>query len=134
MSFLYRIHANLRTTVYCNAIAAGGVDEWNFAWSKFEEATIAIEADKLRYALSCTKEPWLLNRSAHRQQSPLHHHQYTLLILSTYLCRYLEYTLDPVKIRKQDATSTIVYIAENVIGQSLAWDFIRARWSYIFNE
>ncbi|KAF6722116.1 Aminopeptidase N [Oryzias melastigma] len=104
-----RIHANLRTTVYCNAIAAGGVAEWNFAWSKFEEATIAIEADKLRYALSCTKEPWLLNR-------------------------YLEYTLDPAKIRKQDATSTIVYIAENVIGQSLAWDFIRARWSYIFNE
>lgn len=48
--------------------------------------------------------------------------------------RYLEYTLDPQKIRKQDATSTIVYIANNVVGQSLTWDFVRARWSYIFTQ
>lgn len=48
--------------------------------------------------------------------------------------RYLQYTLDPQKIRKQDATSTIVHIASNVIGQSLAWDFVRAQWSYIFNQ
>ncbi|XP_073328901.1 aminopeptidase N-like [Pagrus major] len=103
------IHPNLRSTVYCNAIAAGGAAEWEFAWSKFKNASIAIEADKLRYALACTKQPWLLNR-------------------------YLEYTLIPDMIRKQDATSTIVYIANNVIGQSLAWDFVRARWSYIFSE
>ncbi|TKS74007.1 Aminopeptidase N [Collichthys lucidus] len=102
------IHPNLRSTVYCNAIAAGGAKEWDFAWAKFNNSN-AIEADKLRYALSCTKQPWLLNR-------------------------YLEYTLDPDMIRKQDATSTIVYIANNVIGQSLAWDFVRARWSYIFTE
>jgi aminopeptidase N len=48
--------------------------------------------------------------------------------------RYLEYTLNPSLIRKQDATSTIVYIASNVVGQPLAWDFIRDRWSYIFNQ
>lgn len=53
--------------MYCNAIAAGGAEEWEFAWSQFKNATIAIEADKLRYALACTKQPWLLNRSAHRQ-------------------------------------------------------------------
>lgn len=64
MSSFFRIHPNLRSTVYCNAIAAGGVDEWNFAWGKFKNATIAIEADKLRFALSCTKQTWLLNRSA----------------------------------------------------------------------
>uniref|UniRef100_A0A672ZKT2 Aminopeptidase n=1 Tax=Sphaeramia orbicularis TaxID=375764 RepID=A0A672ZKT2_9TELE len=104
-----KIHPNLRSTVYCNAIAAGGADEWEFAWKKFQNATIAIEADKLRYALSCTKQPWLLNR-------------------------YLEYTLEPKLVRKQDATSTIVYIAGNVVGQPLAWDFVRARWEYIFNQ
>ncbi|XP_054476641.1 aminopeptidase N-like isoform X2 [Anoplopoma fimbria] len=104
-----QIHPNLRSTVYCNAIAAGGAKEWEFAWSQFQNATIAIEADKLRSALACTKQPWLLNR-------------------------YLEYTLDPDMIRKQDATSTIVYIANNVVGQSLAWDFVRAQWSYIFKE
>ncbi|XP_044048314.1 aminopeptidase N-like isoform X2 [Siniperca chuatsi] len=103
------IHPNLRSTVYCNAIAAGGAKEWEFAWSQFKDATIASEADKLRSALACTKQPWLLNR-------------------------YLEYTLDPNMIRKQDATSTIVYIANNVVGQSLAWDFIRAQWSHIFTQ
>ncbi|XP_034082999.1 aminopeptidase N-like isoform X2 [Gymnodraco acuticeps] len=104
-----QIHPNLRSTVYCNAIAAGGAKEWEFAWSEFQKATIASEAEKLRSALSCSKQPWLLNR-------------------------YLEYTLNSTLIRKQDATSTIVYIASNVAGQSLAWDFVRARWTYIFNE
>uniref|UniRef100_A0A8C8M4U4 Aminopeptidase n=1 Tax=Oncorhynchus tshawytscha TaxID=74940 RepID=A0A8C8M4U4_ONCTS len=104
-----RIHPNLRTTVYCSAIAAGGAAEWEFGWDQFKAATIAIEADKLRSALACTKQPWLLNK-------------------------YLEYTLDANKIRKQDATSTIVYIASNVVGQSLAWDFMRDRWNYIFTQ
>ncbi|XP_028439977.1 aminopeptidase N isoform X1 [Perca flavescens] len=103
------IHPNLRSTVYCNAIAAGDAKEWEFAWDEFQNATIASEAEKLRSALACTNQPWLLNR-------------------------YLEYTLMPNLIRKQDATSTIVYIANNVVGQSLAWDFVRARWSYIFKE
>ncbi|XP_072241404.1 aminopeptidase N-like [Leuresthes tenuis] len=103
------IRPNLRSTVYCNAIAAGGAAEWEFAWSQFRNATIASEAEKIRAALACTKQPWLLNR-------------------------FLEFTLDPNLIRKQDATSTIVYIANNVVGQSLAWDFVRARWSFIFAE
>lgn len=104
-----KINVNLKTTVYCNAIAAGGVDEWDFAWSMYKNATIASEADKLMYALSCTRQPWLLNR-------------------------YLEYCLDPDKIRKQDATATINYIAGNVVGQPLAWDFIRSQWDHLFND
>ncbi|KAI5620955.1 aminopeptidase N, partial [Silurus asotus] len=101
-----RIPAHLKSTIYCNAIAAGNEDDWDFAWKKYEEATLATEQDVLRYALSCTKIIWLLNR-------------------------YLEYTLDPNKIRKMDAVSTINYIARNVAGQALAWDFIRAQWTYI---
>ncbi|TKS69747.1 Aminopeptidase Ey [Collichthys lucidus] len=104
-----KISANLKSTVYCNAIAAGGVDEWDFAWSMYKNASIASEADKLMYALSCTKQPWLLNR-------------------------YLQYCLDPDKIRKQDATYTITYIASNAIGQPLAWDFVRANWDHIYND
>lgn len=103
------IHPNLRSTVYCYAIATGGVEEWDFTWKMFKKATVAAEAVKLRAALSCTREPWLLNR-------------------------FLDYTLDPNKIRKQDATSTIGAIASNVVGQPLAWNFVRARWEYLFNE
>uniref|UniRef100_A0A4W5PC50 Aminopeptidase n=1 Tax=Hucho hucho TaxID=62062 RepID=A0A4W5PC50_9TELE len=104
-----RIHPNLKATIYCQAIAAGGEKEWEFAWGKFENATTATEKDKLRYALSCTRKIWLLNR-------------------------YLEYTLNPDKIRKMDAVSTISYIARNVAGQALAWNFVRANWNYISLE
>uniref|UniRef100_A0A8C8HE29 Aminopeptidase n=1 Tax=Oncorhynchus tshawytscha TaxID=74940 RepID=A0A8C8HE29_ONCTS len=49
------IHPNLRQTVYCSAIAAGGVKEWDFAWRMYREASIASEADKLMYSLACTR-------------------------------------------------------------------------------
>ncbi|XP_068612845.1 aminopeptidase Ey-like [Brachionichthys hirsutus] len=103
------IDPNLKSTVYCNAIAAGGVAEWDFAWRMYKNATIASEADKLMHGLSCSTQPWLLNR-------------------------YLDYCLDPEKIRKQDATSAITSIASNPIGQALAWDFVRAKWDFIFND
>ncbi|XP_069840540.1 aminopeptidase N-like [Dendropsophus ebraccatus] len=103
------IHPNLRTTIYCNAIARGGEEEWNFAWEQFKNTTNAQEADKLRAALSCSREPWILNR-------------------------LLEYSLDFNKIRKQDALSTINNVASNVVGQGLAWDFIRGKWGRLFNE
>ncbi|MBN3287948.1 AMPN Aminopeptidase, partial [Polyodon spathula] len=103
------IQPNLRTSIYCSAISTGGAAEWDFGWEMFKNATIATEADKLRSALSCATQPWILNR-------------------------YLEYSLQADKIRKQDATSTIVYIAGNVVGQSLAWDFIRSQWQTIYNQ
>ncbi|XP_068175753.1 aminopeptidase N-like isoform X2 [Antennarius striatus] len=56
------IHPNLKSTVYCSAIAFGGVEEWDFAWMMFKNATLASEASRLRAAMSCTKIPWLLNR------------------------------------------------------------------------
>ncbi|XP_063046776.1 aminopeptidase N-like [Engraulis encrasicolus] len=104
-----RIDPNLKSAVYCKAIAAGGEAEWNFGWEMFRNATVASEAARLRSALACTKVPWLLNR-------------------------YLAWALDPSKIRKQDVTSTIGYIANNVVGQSFAWDFFRAKWDVLFKE
>lgn len=64
-----------------------------------------------------------------------HHSQLLTCTHAAYLLfRYLEYTLNSSLIRKQDATSTIIYIANNVVGQPLAWDFVRAQWSYIFTQ
>uniref|UniRef100_A0A8C2D6I9 Aminopeptidase n=1 Tax=Cyprinus carpio TaxID=7962 RepID=A0A8C2D6I9_CYPCA len=102
------IHPNLRSTVYCSAIASGGADEWDFGWLMFKNA-IGIEADKLMSALACAKDTKLLER-------------------------YLGYTLDASMIRKQDASSVIVYIASNPDGQTLAWDFVRRNWVYMFTE
>ncbi|CAH7340748.1 aminopeptidase N [Phodopus roborovskii] len=103
------IHPNLRSTVYCNAISFGGEEEWNFAWDQFRKATLVNEADKLRTALACSKDVWILNR-------------------------YLTYTLNPDYIRRQDATSTIISIANNVAGQSLVWDFVRSNWKKLFEN
>ncbi|XP_028679112.2 aminopeptidase N-like [Erpetoichthys calabaricus] len=103
------IHPNLRSLIYCSAIASGGVEVWDFGWKMFRNTTFTAESDRLRYALSCAKEPWLLNR-------------------------YLEYSLNQEYIRKQDSISTISYIASNVVGQSLVWDFIRSRWETLFNK
>ncbi|KAG9340759.1 hypothetical protein JZ751_020351, partial [Albula glossodonta] len=104
-----QIHPNLKSTIYCHGIAAGGEKEWEIVWERYQKATIATEKDKLRYALSCSKDIWILSR-------------------------YLQYTLDPTKIRKMDAVSTINYIARNVAGQSLAWDFVESQWTYISEE
>ncbi|XP_041508649.1 aminopeptidase N [Microtus oregoni] len=103
------IHPNLRSTVYCNAIAFGGEDEWDFAWGQFRNATLVNEADKLRTALACSKDVWILNR-------------------------YLSYTLNSEYIRRQDATSTIINIANNAVGQSLVWDFVRSNWKKLFED
>ncbi|XP_043979489.1 aminopeptidase N-like [Gambusia affinis] len=100
------IHTNLRSVIYCQAVAAGEKKEWEFAWEKFQSSTDTSEKDQLRKALSCTKKTWLLNR-------------------------YLTYTLDPDKIRLMDVTSTINFIAQNAAGQALAWNFIRAHWDYV---
>ncbi|KAL0968053.1 hypothetical protein UPYG_G00261690 [Umbra pygmaea] len=104
-----RIHPNLRTVVYCSAIAAGGVLEWDFGWNMLKNATIASEADKLMSSLACTKDNFLLKR-------------------------YLDYTLDPDKIRKQDATSVILFISSNVEGEKLAWDFVTKNWHNMFTQ
>ncbi|XP_049573010.1 aminopeptidase N [Syngnathus scovelli] len=103
------VHPNLKGSMYCLGVELGGADEWDFVWRMLENATLASEASRLRSALSCTKVPWLLNR-------------------------YLEYSLDPTKIRKQDATSTITSVANNVVGMPLAWNFVRAHWKQLFQE
>ncbi|XP_032650172.1 aminopeptidase N [Chelonoidis abingdonii] len=103
------IPPNLRSSIYCSAIKTGSEEDWDFLWQMFKNATVVAEADKLRSAMACSREPWILRR-------------------------YLEYCLDPTKIRKQDAVSTINSIASNVVGQSLAWDFVRGNWETLFSQ
>ncbi|KAG7523067.1 aminopeptidase N-like [Solea senegalensis] len=103
------IDANLRSAVYCSAVAAGDEVEWEFGWSQFKNATVASEASKLMSALACTDNKQLLQR-------------------------YLSYTLNPTMIRKQDATSVITSVASNRAGQSVAWDFVRDKWEFMFTQ
>uniref|UniRef100_A0A3B4BC34 T-box domain-containing protein n=1 Tax=Periophthalmus magnuspinnatus TaxID=409849 RepID=A0A3B4BC34_9GOBI len=106
----YSIHANVRSVVYCSAIAAGAEREWDFGWSQFKSAAVASEASKLMSALACATKPELLQRY-----------------------EYLSFTLNSTMIRKQDASAVITAVASNRVGQSMAWDFVREQWKYITN-
>ena len=56
------ISQNVRPTVYCTAIAAGGEAEWLFAWEQYNKADVASEKITLLRAMGCTREVWLLSR------------------------------------------------------------------------
>lgn len=140
------IHSNLRSVVYCHAVAVGGEKEWEFTWNKFQNANDTFEKEQLRRALSCTTKIWLLNRWRHRFRLKSEHKDliriryyssrpclslsYSVPLLSR---RYLEYTLDPEKIRLMDVAFTVASVASNVAGHALAWNFIRANWEYVQN-
>ncbi|KAH0620169.1 hypothetical protein JD844_014802 [Phrynosoma platyrhinos] len=124
----------------------------------FRNTTVVSEADKLRSALACSSEPWILQRQVN---SAPRRKMWSLGgsragwkgggmrawhltwggqaggASSQMYChtanRYLQYTLSDM-IRRQDATSTINSIARNVVGQSLVWDFVRANWKTLFNQ
>ncbi|XP_029952086.1 aminopeptidase Ey-like [Salarias fasciatus] len=103
------IQANLRDVVYCQAVAAGGAEQWEFVWNQFLSCSDPAERVRLRKALSCSRRVWLLSR-------------------------LLQYTLDPEKIRLNDVSSIIEDVSSNAAGHALAWNFIRAHWDYIVTD
>ncbi|NXY50682.1 AMPN Aminopeptidase, partial [Ceuthmochares aereus] len=128
------IPPNLRSSIYCSIVATGGEEAWDFIWERFREATVVSEADKLRTALACSTQPWILKRWVRGSRVGAAALPPCQPLTCRCLPRYLEYTLDPSKIRKQDATSTINSIASNVVGQPLAWDFICDNWRTLFSQ
>ncbi|XP_052787465.1 aminopeptidase N-like isoform X1 [Mya arenaria] len=103
------IDPGLKSTVYCTAIAEGGIEEWEFALNQYRTANVAAEKSRLLSALSCSKETWILSR-------------------------YLNMAIDENEIRRQDSVSVIVYISRNTIGRSLAWDFFREQWDFLLTD
>lgn len=99
------ISPNLKSVVYCTAVRTGGEKEWNFIWKRYLESNVGSEKDLLLYALGCTRETWLLSR-------------------------YLDWAVtEKSGIRKQDVTRVFGSVASNIIGQPLAFNYIRERWS-----
>lgn len=62
LQFLGRVDANLKTMVYCTGVETGGEAEWEFVLQQYKESTLAAESNRLLYALSCSKQTWLLSR------------------------------------------------------------------------
>ncbi|XP_072372595.1 aminopeptidase Q-like [Scyliorhinus torazame] len=96
----------IRNVIYCEAIKAGTDKEWNFAWTLYLNHTSMEEDDDLLIAMSCSREPWILNR-------------------------YLYYTLDDSMISPEHSFVVYRSVAQNLIGWPLVWNFIRANLNVI---
>ncbi|CAG9766839.1 unnamed protein product [Ceutorhynchus assimilis] len=92
------IPKDLAGVIYCTALKYGGENEWNFLWHKYKQSNVATEKSNLLNILGCTREIWLLNR-------------------------YLEWSLDDTKIRRQDSSSVFNSVAMNDVGYFLAKQF-----------
>lgn len=103
------ISPNLKSIVYCTAVKMGGEKEWEFIWQRYKESNVGSEKDLLLQALGCTREIWLLSR-------------------------YLDWALtENSGIRKQDVVQVFSSVANNVIGQSLAFNYFRTNWNKLTN-
>ncbi|XP_069173006.1 LOW QUALITY PROTEIN: uncharacterized protein [Procambarus clarkii] len=103
------VSANLKGTVYCTAIAAGGEEEWNFAWGQYLASNLGSDKATLLSALGCTKQIWILSR-------------------------YLDMAFtDGSGIRRQDAAAAFSSVSRNDIGRDLAWNYLRDQWQKISN-
>lgn len=93
------IPRDLRSVVYCQALKVGGENYWEFLWERYQNSNVATEKQQILGSLACVKELWLLQR-------------------------YLQWSIDPTKVRKQDSTLVFSSVAENEIGYLLAKDFL----------
>ncbi|XP_069952146.1 aminopeptidase N [Cherax quadricarinatus] len=103
------VSPNLKRTVYCTAIAAGGEEEWNFGWNQYLASNVGSEKSTLLYALGCTKEIWILSR-------------------------YLDMTFyEGSSIQKRDAPTVFYSISDNDVGRDVAWNYLRDQWDQIYD-
>lgn len=101
------IAPDIRDNVYVfGAQEAARQDEWDAMWTAYEASQVSSEKIRLLYGMAQTREVWLLSR-------------------------YLEFCKDESKIRSQDFFNVIQYIADNSVGNPLAWDWVRKNWEYM---
>ncbi|XP_063229950.1 aminopeptidase N-like [Bacillus rossius redtenbacheri] len=94
------ISANLKSVVYCTAVANGGEKEWNFLWERYTNAELAAEKALILTALGCSK---------------------TTSTLNSYLQKSIT---ENSGIRKQDAASVYSAVYSNMEGIDVALDFL----------
>ena len=106
----FQVIPDLRSVVYFYGISQNGEKEWDIAFNRLQKTNVASERRKLMYGLAGTSEPWIINR-------------------------YLQYAFDETKIKSQDTSAVISYIANsNPIGRHFAWNFLKEMWPTILDK
>lgn len=99
----------MRRIVYCTAISKGDEKDWSFLWQQYQKSNVATEKVTILSTLGCTRHIWLQKR-------------------------YLEWSLDPSIIRKQDASTVFASVANNEVGSYVAADFFFENIHKIFKQ
>lgn len=103
------VSPNVRLIAYCAAIREGGEAEWNFALRRYETTNLLSEKNILLKALGCSSKRWVLAK-------------YLSMIIT-----------NNTTIRKQDGDVAFIAVAKNIIGNQLAFEFLRNNWNDIAN-
>lgn len=101
------IPVDVREVALCTGVARGRTKDWKLVWKRYLKEDFKEEKNILLRSLTCTREPWLLER---------------LLHLS------LNYDSG---IPLQDGSEVFVHVAENVYGRDLAYNFFKRNWDEI---
>ncbi|XP_046566068.1 aminopeptidase N-like [Haliotis rubra] len=96
-----RINPDLKRVVPCNAIRYGGMAEWNFAYNQYKsEDPTGDDSFYWFNALSCTTQPWLLQR-------------------------LLDMSLDNTTFHSSDAFFNIYSVSGNAAARDITWNFLK---------
>ncbi|XP_036888172.1 aminopeptidase Q [Sturnira hondurensis] len=95
----------IKTVVLCYGIALGSDKEWDFLLSIYANNTKEEEKIQLIYAMSCSKDPWILNR-------------------------FMEYAISTSPFSFND-TNIIEVVAASEVGRYVAKDFLVNNWQAV---
>ncbi|XP_060071986.1 aminopeptidase N-like [Ylistrum balloti] len=96
------IPPDIKGTVMCTAVREGGEDEWKYVYKRYHNGPVSESSLSLA-AMGCSSRPWIINR-------------------------YLEYTLRPDQIRKQDVRNAILSVINNPVTFNMGWKFLMMNW------
>ncbi|XP_060073379.1 aminopeptidase Ey-like [Ylistrum balloti] len=99
------IPPDVKESVFCRAIKEGGEEEWNYMYDVYLNGPAVEQAGALA-SLGCTSRAWIISR-------------------------YLDYILDPSKIRKQDAPRAFTSLLRNTNAFYQTFEYILAKWEFI---
>ncbi|OWF45520.1 Aminopeptidase N [Mizuhopecten yessoensis] len=96
------IPPDIKGTVMCTAVREGGEIEWEYVYSRYHDGPVS-ESSLALAAMGCSSRPWIISR-------------------------YLEFTLQSNKIRKQDVRNAILSVIRNPVTFYMGWKFLMINW------
>ncbi|XP_054344474.1 aminopeptidase Q [Pongo pygmaeus] len=95
----------IKDVVLCYGIALGSDKEWDILLNTYTNTTNKVEKIQLAYAMSCSKDPWILNR-------------------------YMEYAISTSPFTSNE-TNIIEVVAASEVGRYVAKDFLVNNWQAV---